>query len=237
MDFLRQIQHPSNVITDYLLAVVVFALAFRLLRKPAPSVDAHSDVRLVPASITRGRPKSSAPSRLARWWGVFFVLIAVAAVTGGTFHGLETLAAGWLLTILWKVTVLAIGAGSAIFAAVSIELAVQRRAIRRALLALVAIQFFSYASWMLWHDDFRYVVYQYGASAILVLIVFAASWKRHPELSRPIIAAIVVTAGGALVQQYQVALHHHFDHNDLYHVIQMLAMLLLYRAGARFGSD
>jgi hypothetical protein len=209
MELLRQIQHPSNVVTDYLLAVVVFALAVRLLSQRAP---------------------------LVRWWALFFVLIATAAVTGGTFHGLETLAPEWLLTILWKVTVLAIGAGSAIFAAVSIELVVQRHLLRRTLLALVAIQFFSYASWMLWHDDFRYVVYQYGASAVLVLILFTASWKRHPQLSRPVVAAIFVTIAGALVQQYRIALHQHFDHNDLYHVVQMLAMLLLYRAGARFGA-
>ena len=35
----------------------------------------------------------------------------------------------------------------------------------------------------------------------------------------------------ALFQQGRVAIHAHFNHNDLYHVIQMGAMYFLFRGG------
>jgi hypothetical protein len=36
----------------------------------------------------------------------------------------------------------------------------------------------------------------------------------------------------ALVQRSGFALHRHFNHNDLYHVVQMLGTWLLYRGGS-----
>ena len=45
------------------------------------------------------------------------------------------------------------------------------------------------------------------------------------------IGSIIVSVIGALVQMSRLTLHEHFNHNDLYHVIQLLALWLLYRAG------
>jgi hypothetical protein len=45
-----------------------------------------------------------------------------------------------------------------------------------------------------------------------------------------------LSVGAALVQASGFALYRHFNHNDLYHVIQIAAMVLLYR-GARRLTD
>jgi hypothetical protein len=40
-----------------------------------------------------------------------------------------------------------------------------------------------------------------------------------------------VSVLAALVQQSGLTLHRNFNHNDLYHVIQLVALWLLYRGG------
>ena len=45
-------------------------------------------------------------------------------------------------------------------------------------------------------------------------------------------AACLVSLVGGIVQARRVAPHRHFNHNDLYHVIQMVALYLFYRGGA-----
>ena len=42
---------------------------------------------------------------------------------------------------------------------------------------------------------------------------------------------------GAMVQASGFRLHEHFNHNDLYHVIQMVALVLLYRGAKRLQSS
>jgi hypothetical protein len=56
------------------------------------------------------------------------------------------------------------------------------------------------------------------------------------RLNAWIVTGVAVSALGALVQASGLAPHRHFNHNDLYHVIQLAAMFLLYR-GARRLTD
>jgi hypothetical protein len=51
-----------------------------------------------------------------------------------------------------------------------------------------------------------------------------------------IVAGVALSAAAALVQASGFALHRHFNHNDLYHVIQLAAIVLFYR-GARRLTD
>ena len=51
-----------------------------------------------------------------------------------------------------------------------------------------------------------------------------------------IIGGVLVSFGAAGIQQSGIALHQHFNHNDIYHVVQMAGVYLLYR-GARLLRD
>lgn len=68
---------------------------------------------------------------------------------------------------------------------------------------------------------------------LLVLVLFMMTWSRHPEVARLVSAAIAVAVAAAVIQQSRIGLHEHFDHNDVYHVVQMLVMYLLYRGAMR----
>jgi hypothetical protein len=50
------------------------------------------------------------------------------------------------------------------------------------------------------------------------------------------VAGVMVSFAAAGVQQSGFALHQHFNHNDLYHVIQMAGVYLLYRGGRLLRS-
>src|SRR5206468_1209672 len=54
--------------------------------------------------------------------------------------------------------------------------------------------------------------------------------------TRWILGGVAVSLIAAGIQAGRVALHEHFNHNDLYHVVQIVAMLLYY-AGAKRMRD
>src|SRR5688572_16899499 len=77
-------------------------------------------------------------------------------------------------------------------------------------------------------SDFLWVIIDYGIALLIVAVVQLT--RRGP--STPwVIGSIAVSVIGALVQMSGLRLHEHFNHNDLYHVIQFVALWLLYRAG------
>jgi len=158
-----------------------------------------------------------------RYWAIAFAALALGAFLGGTWHGfLQS-------SLLWKATVLSVGVAS-FGMVVGSAFATATGTLREALLALAAIVLLLYSGWMLFHDRFIFVV-------VDTAIAFAVVAGLHLwRLNGWIVAGIALSVAAALVQASGFKLHQHFNHNDLYHVIQIGAMLLLYR-GARQLSD
>ena len=91
-----------------------------------------------------------------------------------------------------------------------------------------------YSAWMLGHDEFRFVIYDYGSTLAILLLLLVSGRTTGLSGHRAYIASgILVSIAAAGVQQSGVRLHQHFNHNDLMHVIQMAGVWLLYRGGAR----
>lgn len=76
-----------------------------------------------------------------------------------------------------------------------------------------------------------------GATALLMLIAGIQS-ARHPETNdrerrrrghRWLKSGILVSGIGLLIQQSGWSLHEHFNHNDIYHLVQMLGIYCFYR--------
>lgn len=203
------ISEPMTLLTDYLLAVLVLVFALRLGR-------------------------SGHPGQMSiRMWSLAFYASATAALVGGTYHGFNPYLSPLTALLLWKVTVYSVGlAGLFLFAGVLF--AALAGTPRRALFALAGLKFLLYAGWMAVHNDFRYVIYDYVPTLIFVLLLQGtALWKRREESAPWIIGGIVLSFAGAGVQAAGFTLHEHFNHNDLYHVIQMGAFWMLYRGGLR----
>jgi hypothetical protein len=167
--------------------------------------------------LFRNRQKS------VRLWAGAFAALALAAFLGGTWHGF------WQHDVLWKATLLAAGAAS--FAmVVGSAFATLSGFARQALVTVALGKLLAYSAWILRHDQFIFVVIDTGFAFLIVLALHLRRFNSW------IVAGVAVSVAAALVQASGFRLHPHFNHNDLYHVIQLAAMALLYR-GARRLTD
>jgi len=164
------------------------------------------------------------PQTSRRLWALAFAALAAAAFLGGTWHGFLH------SDLLWKATTLSAGVASFGMVAGSAH-AVFQRALRNAILVAALAKLVVYCGWMMVHDEFIYVVIDTGIAFIVVAALHLWKWNG------PILAGVAVSIGAALVQASGLKLHEHFNHNDLYHVIQIAAVLLLYRGAKRLQSS
>jgi hypothetical protein len=157
-----------------------------------------------------------------RLWGLAFLFTAAASFLGGTYHGIAPSMTPLGAVALWKATVFSVGFAS--FFLLSAR--------GRLLASIGIVKLVLYVSWMTAHDDFVWVIADYGLTLLLVGIEQTAGWFRGRARSAPwILGSIGVSVIAALVQQSGLAMHRHFNHNDLYHLIQIGALWLLYRGG------
>jgi hypothetical protein len=199
------IQEPMTLATDYALAALGVGFGLSLLRRPG---------------------------RAARLWACAFFAMAAGALFGGTAHGF----ADWLdvsqRALVWKATTYSIGLTSFFLLAATGAGALPCK-LSRAVMAAAAVKLAVYLWWMSSHDEFKYVIYDYGPSMLAVLAAHGWAWRaRGAGWAKWIVAAVAVSFAGAAVQMSGFGLHRHFNHNDLYHLIQMVGLWLFWR-GAR----
>ncbi len=201
-----QITEPMTILTDYILAVFTITLAVFLYRA--------------------GRQQRQVSIKL---WAAAFVATAIAAIVGGTAHGFALYLGHLSKAIIWKATVISIGIASFFMLAGTIIASV-KKPVSRFFLAAALIKFLIYAVWMVFHDEFRFVIYDYAPAMFgvifLQLYVFV---KGQGKSAGWIIAGIFVSFAAAGIQLSGFTIHQHFNHNDLYHVIQIGAIYLLYK--------
>jgi hypothetical protein len=174
----------------------------------------------------RDRPAS----RVRLWFALLFASLGLASLFGGTVHGffLDQASVGY--RVLWPATMLAIG--GATFAAWLAGAAVllSRRSARIVGMAASA-QFVVYGGFVLaGAHDFTVAVMNYLPASIFLLVVFAVSCAGR-RTGRVLVGlvGILSTFIAAGVQQAGLAAHPvYFNHNALYHLIQGLALFLIF---------
>lgn len=158
-----------------------------------------------------------------------FFFMGLAGLFGALSHGISPHFAEGVHSFFWKMTLYSIGL--IMFAML--------------LGGLYHVFPFQTMKWLKWlpfigliaffvlvtkHDDFSIAIRFYKPAITLVFIMMLYSLLRYKSDGTGwIIISILVTFAGAFVQQSGFSLHKHFNHNDIYHVIQMGSMVLLYR--------
>jgi hypothetical protein len=160
----------------------------------------------------------------SRFWSLAFLALALGALLGGTWHGF------WQDDFLWKATTLSVGVTSFGMVAASAN-ALTTGKLRTALIAFAAVKLFTYVAWMLYHDDFIWVVADTAAALLIVAVLYF--WRFNGW----ILAGVAVSVIAGLAQASGVALHERFNHNDLYHVLQIAAMFLFYCGVRRYATE
>jgi hypothetical protein len=102
------------------------------------------------------------------------------------------------------------------------------------LLALALLKLAVFWVWI-WRDDrFIWVVADTGIAFAVVALLHL--WRFREPGARWLLAGVGLSLVAGAVQASGFDLHRLFNHNDLYHVIQIAAMLAYYR-GVRRLSD
>ena len=149
------ILEPTTMLTDYLLTVFCLWFAISLYRE------------------CRRRSQRSV------WlWATGFLLSAVAALIGGTYHGFAFYIEPGTLKAMWNVTIFLIGA----------------------------------------------------SAGFMISGGFLGYLRKAHQSRKLIIAGIMVSALAFVIQQSSLDIHKHFNHDDLFHCVQMVAMYIFYRA-------
>jgi hypothetical protein len=155
----------------------------------------------------------------AKGWTGAFLCLALAALAGGTYHGFPQFYPG----LLWGAVEIFAGLASFLMVAATAK---ATGYFPRTIFGLAAVKLVFYLDWILEHDEFIGVVIDSGSALLFVAVLHAikrdAAW-------RWMAGGVAVSVVAALVQALELAPHPDFNHNDLYHVIQIAAMYLLYR--------
>lgn len=193
----------TTAITDFLLGAVTFYFAWTLLALPAPH-------------------------RARMWWGVALAAAALAAWAGGAYHALLGNASATALAVLWRLTALSIAvAAFALVPATAnafLPKAWRAPAIGAAVLEAAAFSVAAFTT-----DDFLLPVLDYGISLLFVFVVTLLRRRAQPLPARLILAGVAIAAAAAAIQQSGFAIHPRFNHNDLYHVVQIAANFAFFR--------
>jgi hypothetical protein len=190
----------STVVSDGALALVAAALGWRLRRVAG-----------------------------ARWWVALFLFSALAALLGVLWHGWHGALGPRRAAQVWRVTLYALGGGSFALLAAALEATVGPPW-RRPLLALGAAKLAVYLCWASFHGETVGMVLDSGASLAFGLALYARAWAgRSLPGAGWIVAGLCVSALAGCLLAAGLGLHRHFNHNDLYHALQMLALALVYR--------
>jgi len=160
----------------------------------------------------------------SRLWAVAFLALGLGAALGGTWHGF------WENDALWKATTLSVGVASFGMVAGS-ALATTSGALQRLLVGFALGKMAAYCAWMLYHDDFIWVIADTGSALLIVALLHL--WRFNGWM----LAGVAVSVFAGLAQASGFALHERFNHNDLYHVLQTAAMFLLYRGVKRYATE
>jgi hypothetical protein len=198
------IHEPATLLTDYLLALLGGYLAWRLHRHPSIETPA------------------------VRWWFRALVVLAVSAFVGGSYHGFapnlpRVVDDLWWRVVLWIICLLGYAMGSALVCEMV------PRAAQRTWSHLLIAKFLIASVFVILVPEFFVAIADYGLVMLawgVVAVFVDRPWRGW------LLAAVALSAIAAWVQQREVSLSRYLNHNDVFHLIQALALIGLFR-GAR----
>ena len=200
------IHEPAVVFTDLGLAILGAWLGWRLWARTGPGTLARAGVVLLGGLAS------------AAFWGAVFHAFFPADTA--TLPGF----------IAWIPVSLSIAVVGATLLELSLRLLVPRLSppFRRSLVAVYAAAFATVV--LLVDESFSSIVRFYVPPLVLFLLAAARQAIRRASAAWTLIAvAFTVSAGAAVLQQVEVSIHPvYFDHNAVYHVVQAVAVVLLY---------
>lgn len=206
---------PGVTITDFLLTAECAVILFLLLK-----IGSNSQVR--------------------SWLALLYGALGLAAFAGAVTHGFVLDTTSLEFAITWKTTLIALG----LMALACTNLAVNiNPPPPNVVLRVLQVSLFVFAIYVLYvltgPRKFVTAVAIYIPAILFTLasaIKLAVAQKYRPAWQ--LVAGIVLTLVASAIQQLKWGFNVLFlDHNSLYHLIEAVALILIYRFGSAFLRD
>lgn len=191
---------PMTSFTDLVLFVLCLFFAFKILSKK---------------------------SIYHRSWGLLFLFSGISALCGFISHGFGPYLDS-LNKIVWAITLIAIGIASAILLFLISTFVVSEN-IKRVLHIFLFLKFVLYTFTISKYPLFTVAIADYFPVLLVITGLYGYQFvKTRLDEYQWVFIGLILSIVGAGVQQSGFSMHQHFNHNDLFHVIQMAGFLSLF---------
>jgi|SRR5262249_40614652 len=207
------IAEPDVALTDYALVVETFLFSAWIYRV--------------------------SPSNLLRLWFVLlFASIGLAAFVGGIVHGFLTNPQSHLSTISWLITMIILGITALSEYGLAARILLTPRSGNLVISAAILIFALYVAIVVGWNASFRIAVIDYLTGLIFLALALSLLYARnHSRAALVGLMGLFLTVTASLVQQAHISIHpHYFNHNALYHLLEGVALFLIYRSARSLVS-
>ena len=164
-------------------------------------------------------------------WACSFFSLSLGAFLGGSHYVFGPRLPNYITKVIWMLTLIFVGI-TGLFLAGSAATFYINETGKFGLMLGSAILVIKYVLGLNKNDTFHYAIKFYVTLIILALIGFIpAFFSLGYTGALQIVIGLLVNLSAAGVQASGLTLHKHFNHNDLFHVIQIMGMILIYRGG------
>jgi hypothetical protein len=163
------------------------------------------------------------------YWGYSYSLIALGSFLGTVSHGFGPNFPEYISKIIWKLTVVSLGWTSFFLTIGSLHFIFP-------LTVIVWLKWVPITLLVIYHvvilinDQFKVAILFYAPGMIFACIVFGLGYLTFGLGSAGIVCmGLLMSFIAAGVQMKGITIHKYFNHNDLYHIIQLVALYIIYR--------
>lgn len=160
-------------------------------------------------------------------WAAAFAAGAIGAALGAHAHGFPDFVSPRTHRLVWRGTLFFVGMAGLLFALAALLAMGVRPAVAAPVIGAAAAV---YVVAIARSPSFTTAGIAYAAALLALTVRAFMGGVRPPGPGAWILAAVTLTALGVIAQRAKLGLHERFNHNDVYHVIQLVALFFLYRA-------
>ena len=207
------ISEPGVVLTDYALMVECAVFVYLLNRE-------HTSL-----------------TQLSRWFIAFFCALACAAFIGGTTHGFLPDETTKIYSLFWNLTLICIGVVGSSMIMIGLVI-LNNVALIKIAKPIIVATFAAYCLYVLYiSNDFIVAISFYLPATLFLLVVLLLQFLKQRQTHVLIgLMGLLLTIVAAYIQQAGYSVHPVWlDHNVIYHVVQGIALLLLFYCARGFG--
>lgn len=183
--------------------------------------------------------RTQAGSPLRRWFVVLFVALGVGALLGGITHGFLADQQSDGYRIAWAATLISIGVVALSSWAIGAHILFPEETAKRIVVAAGWLFGLNVATVLWLSQSFAVAIVFYAPATAFVLVAFVLSYRRWRKLYLlPGVAGLALSLAAAVIQQTKTGIPSlGLSHNALYHLVQAVALLLIFLTARRFTNE